>query len=214
MGVDHKGEYFPVLLDKDDFYLVKSFNKIWKIGKYGTVYCEHSYNGSSKDVPIHELIMNNKYGDESLDKPIIHINRINLDNRKENLIYDTACKKINKNLKKKKRTINISNVSDVDSIPTYVWYMKKNGYHGDRFVVSIPGTDIWKTTSSKNVSTSDKLNMAKEHVEFIKNAHPDIYYSCSINGELNDHGHKLLNNFYDIVYSYGYVNINKKIKNI
>ena len=39
---------------------------------------------------------------EQLNNPIIHINNIGLDNRRENIIYDVPNKNIRKNSKKKR----------------------------------------------------------------------------------------------------------------
>ena len=109
--VKYKNLDVPVLIDIKDLKTVQKIDKPWKSNKYGFISCAHTYNDETKDVYFHEIIMALKMKENNKNrqnKPIIHINRIGLDNRRENLIYDITNKDLNKNIKKKERTISSS----------------------------------------------------------------------------------------------------------
>lgn len=209
------GEYkLPVLINAEDFKTISRLGKRWRCNKIG-VYCIHTHNGISKEVYLHEIIMRLKQEDNGhkiLTCPIIHINRMGLDNRRDNLIYDTQDKTICKNQKKKKRTLELPESSGInpDDIPTYVWYMKANGSHGDRFMVAI-GDISWKTTSSKHMSTKYKLEEAKLFLRNLKEERPDLFEDYSMNGDFTKEGKELLESYYDMVHKGGYVHVKKYI---
>lgn len=199
----------PVIIDYGDFKQIYKLNKKWRCNDNGFAVCSHTSNGVTRDVLMHELIMllNN---DNKIKKKIIHINRIGLDNRKENLMYENE--NINKNIKKKKRTIILPKDSgiDPDNIPTYIWYMKPNETHGSRFIVKID--DIkFVTTSSRDVSLNDKLEEAKIFLKKLFEEREDLRESYSMNGDYNALGKELLNSYYDIVNKAGYDYIKKSI---
>jgi hypothetical protein len=216
-GVKFDKYYLPVVVDSNDFKLLSKMGKVWKCNNNGSIYCSHSFNGITKDIFLHEVIMNIKQKDANdsvIKAPMIHINRIKLDNRRNNIIYDTHDKDINKNQKKKKRTVELPNDSgiDPDELPTYVWYMKPDDTHGERFMVSI-GDINWKTTSSKYVSLKNKLEEAKMYLRKLKEDNPNIFDEFSMNGDLNKEGKKLSDDYYDIIHNAGYNYIKKIINN-
>jgi hypothetical protein len=131
-----------------------------------------------------------------------------LDNRRDNIFYDSYDKKFKKNLKKKKRTIKLPENSLIkpDLIPTYVWYLKENGTHGERFSVNI-GDKKWKTTSSKKVSLLEKLELAKDYLKNLKKTNPEYFLTFSMNGDLNKQGYELKKSFIDIIKKAGYINV-------
>lgn len=213
--ITYKDHTIPITLDWTDFDRIKQLNKRWRCTPNGFVTCSHTVDGDTKDVYLHELIMllNNK--DQEINegnRSIIHINRIGLDNRRENLMYDILEKDYNKNLKKKKRTIELPHTSqiDPDEIPTYIWYMKPDISHGDRFVVNI-GDVMWKTTSSNDMSLRYKLEEAKLFVRHLLRARPDLMEEYSMNGDYNKGGKELSNSYYDIVHQSGFNNIERFI---
>ena len=214
----YKGYKAPVVLDWDDYKAIKKLNKNWRCGTNGFVSCSHTVEGSTpKEVYLHELVMllnNQENGLENQKSPIIHINRIGLDNRRENLIYDTVDKELNKNLQKKRRTIYLPREAGInpDKIPTYIWYMKPDSSHGERFTVNI-GDINWKTTSSNNLSLKYKLEEAKLYLRHLLRSRPDLMEEYSMNGDYNREGMSMAESYYDIVDKAGFNNIQKIIPN-
>jgi len=206
--IDYKEYKLPVLLDEDIYYKVKKMDKNWHYDQNGFVYCSHSYNGKNKNVYLHEIVMlldnNNK------KNTIQHINRIGLDNRRENLMYDTLNKFTNKNCKKKKRTLQLPSDSGIipDEIPTYVWYVRSE--HGDKFIVKI-GDIYWSTNNSKDMSMRHKLEEAKSFLRNLFKTRPDLVDEYCMNGDYTKEGKMLLDSYYDIVLSNGYDYIERVI---
>uniref|UniRef100_A0A6C0ACV2 Uncharacterized protein n=1 Tax=viral metagenome TaxID=1070528 RepID=A0A6C0ACV2_9ZZZZ len=203
IDLKYKNKNLPLVLDWKDFQKVKKFDKKWKCNSNKTVYCTHSTNENSRDVFIHDIVkaFDVQDGGGSIKhKPIIHLNRVNLDNRRENLYYDEKDKDENKNLKKKKRTIKLPENSGVkpEELPTYVWYLKPNDTHGERFMVSI-GDIKWKTSSSKQLSLSYKLEEAKKYLRDLKQSNPELFDEYCMNGEFTKKGKLLLNSFTEII---------------
>jgi hypothetical protein len=140
-----------------------------------------------------------------INKPIIHINNIHYDNRLINLQYDTPNKCYSKNIKKKKRTIDLESYNiDVNKLPTYIWYVKPDKTHGDRFMIDIPDEIKWKTTSSKKVSLLYKLEEAKKFLRNIHKKRPDIFDNYSMNGDLTHHAQILYNDYHSLIRCAGF----------
>jgi hypothetical protein len=214
ISIKYKENNLPSVIDWNDLSIVKKLDKRWKSNKYGFISCSHTYNNETREVFLHELIMALKMKDGKMNrqgKPIIHINRIGLDNRRVNLIYDEVDKDHNKNIKKKRRTITLPTDSgiNVDEIPTYVWYMKPNQSHGDRFMVHV-GDVKWKTTSSKKLSIRYKLEEAKKYLRELMNSRNDLFEDYSMNGDKTREGNALMETYYNIIEKSGYDNIEKK----
>lgn len=217
VNINHNNIDYPLVLDWVDFKAIKKLNKKWKYGPSTFVSCYHLYQGTTKEVFIHDLTMalkNKAENNERQKKPIVHLNKIGLDNRRENIIYDVQNKTHNKNIKKKKRTIDFPKDSGVtpEELPTYVWYLKPNGTHGERFMVKV-GDVVWKTTASKKLSLRYKLEEAKKYLRELKKTRNEIFDNYSMNGDFTKKGSNLLNEYYDIVEKAKYNNIIKVIKN-
>lgn len=214
--LNYKEHSLPVTLDWNDYNHIKKLNKKWKCTQNGFISCSHTLDGQNKDVYLHELVMLLKNKEDGLngreDRPIIHINRIGLDNRRENLMYDMHNKNYQKNLKKKRRTLELPSETGIqpDEIPTYIWYMKPDASHGERFMVNI-GDVNWKTTSSNNMSLRYKLEEAKLYLRHLLRSRPDLMEEYSMNGDYNKGGKELSNSYYDIVHKVGFDNITRFI---
>jgi hypothetical protein len=203
-----KNKDVPIILDYADMKFISRLDKTWCINDSGAVVCHHILNGKQINIYLHEVVMALKLkdaGHTSEYHPIVHINRLGIDNRRDNLIYDKVDKELSKNLKKKRRIIDLPEESgiDPDELPTYVWYLKPNGSHGDRFVVEV-GSTIWKTTSSTKHSLRYKLEEAKKFLRHLKIDDPALFHNHCMNGEFIQIGKDLLDSFYDIALKAGY----------
>jgi hypothetical protein len=224
MTVYFKKHKIPVLVDANNERLIRSVGEKWNCNSSGVITCPYQYGGNTYDVKLHELViaadakrrqlgndnLNDTINEQNKNKTILHIDKLGLDNRIENLMYDTQEKDITKNMKKKQRIVVLPSTSGIspDELPTYVWYIKPEGTHGERFIVNV-GDIIWKTTSSRKVSLRYKLEEAKAYLRKLKQEQPDLFKSYSMNGDYNKAGEKLLESFYDIIYKAGFDNIKK-----
>lgn len=203
-NVTYKNKKIPAILNWKDFLTIKKLDKLWYINENGMVVCFHNHGGIDVELGMHEIVMAQKQQNTE-KKPIIHINRLGIDNRRDNLIYDVVNKDINKNLRKKKRTIALPKESGINpsDLPTYVWYLKANDSHGERFIVEI-GNKSWKTSSSKTLSLKYKLEEAKKYLRELKESKPELFENYSMNGDFNKDGKKMLDSYYAIVEEAGY----------
>jgi hypothetical protein len=209
-GIKHSNNTIPILLDRDIYKTIKKLDKRWYINDKNHVYCLHSQEGTDIMSPIylHEVVMRlNPDANKNLinKRPIIHINMIHFDNRIENLQFDTPNKDHSKNTRKKSRIIDLSKYGiDVDNLPTYMWYLKPDQTHGDRFVIEFPNGINWRTTSSKRVSLRYKLEEAKKYLRYMKMQRPDMFGAYSMNGDMSTQGHKLLREYNMMIGKAGY----------
>ena len=140
MTVHFKKHNIPVVIDASIANIVDSIGNKWSCNAYGVISHQYKLHDQIYNIKLHELIMtiNNKHLHTTAtlnlnediikmnDKSIIHINKMGLDNRLENLMYDSDNKNITKNTKKKHRIIKLPSDSNVepDELPSYVWFSK------------------------------------------------------------------------------------------
>lgn len=218
MEVLYKNNKVPVIFDSEFEPVIKRVSEKWNCGTFGIVSCNYYNPVDEKNytIKIHDLIMSIIKQQKKLspsynqDKIILHINKLGLDNRGENLMYDTKDKTITKNMKKRQRYLSLPENCNIEpsELPTYVWYAKPEGTHGERFVVKI-GDILWKSTSSKKVSLRFKLEEAKNFLRKLKQENPELFKLYSMNGDYNLSGEQLLKSFFDIIYKAGYTHIRK-----
>lgn len=161
---------------------------------------------------LHSLIMNYKFNGELY---VDHINRITTDNRCSNLRLISQSDQ-NKNQSKQTRNVVLPLLCNINpqDIPTFVWYIKVNGNHGDRWAVEIKGKYFWKTTSTKTLSTKCKFELAKKHLKNLIDLQPKLFIGHCMNGELSSIGKQLEKEYIDILHLAGYnYNINDNLKN-
>lgn len=214
-SIKYKSTYVPIIIDYKFIRTLINMNKSWRINNKGHVITNHTYvsNGNeiNCEIYLHDVILtlNKTYK----SKPVLHINRLGVDNRIENLIYDEYQKDIKKNIKKKSRSIVLPKSSHInpDDIPSFVWYLKEDQTHGERFMIEL-GEIRWKTTSSKGLSLRYKLEEAKKFLRHLKIKRPDLFETYSMNGDLNKEGQKLLESFYKISFNTGFTHL--KIVNL
>ena len=188
----YKDNIVPIILDTHIYDKIKKQDKNWIVSKNGIV---HTIQENSI-IFLHEIVYILENGQRNRN-PIIHLNKIGLDNRLENLMEDIKNKKIKKNLNKKARTIKLEDI-DVSTIPSFVWYLKEDDSHGERFQVEL-GNIRWKTTSCDKLSINYKLEEAKKYLRQYKNINPTEFLENSMNSDLNIHGLKCKKDFYNIL---------------
>ncbi len=211
--ITYKGKKVPIIIDEKYFEKIKRLNKSWKINDAGFVVSTHTVNNNDIEINMHEVVMalyNKENNIPNKNKNIVHLNKLGVDNRKENLIYDTVDKDTGKNLKKKKRIIEFTEESGInaDDIPSFMWYLNPNDTHDERFIIEI-GDVKWKTTSSSKLSLKYKLEEGKKFLRELKEARPEIFEDNSMNGEFNAEGKRLLKSFFDLAKEAGYTNLRK-----
>lgn len=216
--LSYKSKKAPVILDSNVFEKIKKLDRNWTINEKGFVITifkmTHEGKNISKEITMHDVVMkilDPDYDDRNV-KTILHINKLGVDNRKENLMYDTNDKDITKNIKKKERTINFPKETGIipDEIPSYVWYLKEDSTHGDRFMLDV-GDINWKSTASKKVSLRYKLEETKKYMRYLKDTRPDLFEDYSMNGDLNNDGKELIKSFIKISQKAGFkINSNNK----
>ena len=201
INMPYKGNNLPVIVDKNIFdFIGKDYD--FYINDDLAVYSRIKTNDGYIDIPLHEIVMkyNEKNKIEQNNPHIIHVNRINLDNRYENLMYDTSDKEITKNLEKKERIINLKGGGiDANNLPSFVWYLKPDSSHGERFMVKLDRIN-WKSPSSKELSLRYKLEATKKFLRNKIKENPLLLKKFSLNGDLNDVGFKLRKSYYDLIH--------------
>jgi hypothetical protein len=190
----------PIILDKDIFDYIKKEQRHYYLNDTLTVYTKIKLDDSDKlvDIYLHEIVMRLKNKDCKLT-PILHINKMNFDNRLTNLMFDTIDKECSKNLHKKERIIDLSDKGiNVNNLPSFVWYLNADKTHGDRFIVEL-GPIKWKSTSARRLSLRYKLEEMKKYLRLHKDMYPDLFRDYSMNGDLNKQGDILKKEYYDII---------------
>jgi hypothetical protein len=188
----YKNIIVPIVLDKDICDNLKKYDRNWNISSNGTVYTTID----NKTIYLHEIayiIKNNKKN----TYPLVHLNKIGLDNRLENIIEDNLNKEIRKNLNKKERTIYLKEI-DVNKIPSFVWYLKPDSSHGERFQVEL-GEIKWKSTSCDKLSLNYKLEETKKYLRQYKERNAKEFEENSMNSDLNIYGIECKKDFYNIL---------------
>lgn len=190
--VQYKGDTIPIVLDNSIYNKIKNYDKNWLIAPSGSVYTMQD----NKMLYLHEIVYI-LHNEKKNRYPIVHLNKIGLDNRIENLIEDAKNKQIKKNLNKKTRTIKLENIN-VDTIPSFVWYLKSDDSHGERFQVDL-GDLKWKTTSCDKLSLKYKLEEAKKFLRQYKQRNPEEFMKNSMNSDMNTNGIELKKSFFKII---------------
>jgi hypothetical protein len=209
--IRHSNTTLPLLLDREIYKIIRNMNKVWYVNHMNQVYCLHQIDEETYQIYMHDLVLkihNKIYSTDKQTeshKPIIHVNRINFDQRVDNLQYDVLDKNWAKNTRKKKRTISLKKYGiNENNLPTYMWYLQPDQTHGGRFVVSIRDLIKWRSTSSKKVSCRYKCEEAKKYLRYIKKTRPELFDQFSMNGDLTQQGFKLLNEYNKMIEKVGY----------
>ena len=140
--------------------------------------------GIKKPLYLHNLVMNKlTFEGKGQQETVDHINRVGVDNRKENLRMVTSQTAQNFNTKKRERKVKLPEGCDItpDMIPRNVWYIHPHGKHGEGFSIEIKGVKTlnegqftWKSTRSTKVSLKVKLQETKLKLQEIINNNPEL----------------------------------------
>lgn len=191
---------------KDKRYIVaKTNNKVPFIFNYDILeklpnsnfFLRNNYvscKNNNKEEYLHHIVK--PFTDVSID----HINQIKQDNRRQNLRYANQSIQ-NQNQSKRKRVVNLPENCGINpqNIPTFIWYIKDDGRHGDRWMVEIKDKYIWKTTSTKDLSTKCKFELAKKHLRNLIITRPELFIERCINGKLGENAQQLKKEFIEIL---------------
>jgi hypothetical protein len=199
--VEYKDKCYKVVKDMNDNVFViddaldlpeKMF---YKHTATGYIYFS---NGKSA-ILLHHILK--PYNGTSVD----HINQIKTDNREVNLRYATQAEQ-NKNQPKRKRNVKLPEGCGIEpqNIPTFIWYIRGNGNHGDRWMIEIKNKYNWKTSSSKEYSTKLKFELAKRHLRELIEHQPELFEGHCINGDLNERADELKREYIEILRLAGY----------
>jgi hypothetical protein len=196
--ITHKTEYKYLVFDNKIYKKLRNLKFKWYFNDKGVLFHPQKQNDIITEIYLHDLIYE-LAEIKRVNQPIIHKNRIYIDNRLCNLVYRNN-NKINKNMAKKTRTIELPKKCKINKndFPTYLWYIHSDKKHGSRFFFKL--ADIsWKSTSSKKVSDEYKFEEAKKYMRNIFKKRPDLFSCYSMNGDYNKEGKLLLKEYLEII---------------
>lgn len=153
----------PFVIDANKLPVICEYPS-WHVTANNYISTSVIVDGKKKSLYLHNLIMGKKtFEGKGQLTTVDHINQNGFDNRIENLRIITQTEQ-NLNQRKKKRTVVLPSDIGIDAneLPKHIWYIKPSCGHGDRFCIQLHTEGItWKTTSSKSISTIEKLQQAK-----------------------------------------------------
>lgn len=152
------------------------------------------------NIYMHDIILPDK-GDKTID----HINRITTDNRRENLRYATqSLQNQNKNKTIRKCILPDNCGIDPQEIPTFIYYLKPNVAHGDRFSIEIgrKGEQVFyyfRSSSSKNMSLKLKFEMTKKKLRNIISNNQEYFNNRIFSIKCSDKEKQLTKEYIEIL---------------
>lgn len=179
--ISSKGETIQFIIDKDDYEEVSKYS--WHRISNNYIATSFNHNQKRKSLYLHNLIMKrDAFQGKGQTQSIDHINRNGFDNRKENLrLLSQSDQNMNQATKKRSVVLPEGFPLKPEDIPKHIWYVRKNGLHGDRFAIEFKTEGIvWKTTSSTKVSIVDKLAQAKQKLAELYEIYPHLNPSHSL----------------------------------
>jgi hypothetical protein len=195
--INYKDKKYIVAETTDKIPFIFNFEDLEKINNRTIYKLVNNYFGFTYDSItkyLHHIIK--PFTDISID----HINQIKQDNRRENLRYANQSIQ-NQNQSKRKRVVNLPENCGINpkNIPTFIWYIKDDSKHGDRWMVEIKDKYVWKTTSTKDLSTKCKFELAKKHLRNLVFIKPELFSDRCINGKLVGKAQQLKKEFIEIL---------------
>jgi hypothetical protein len=159
------------IIDAQDYDLIRDYH--WHSVSNSYISADITIDGKKKQLYMHNLIMNHlTFEGKGQHLTVDHINRIGTDNRRENLRMATQTQQ---NLNQCKRSRTATLPMGMTTLPRHIWYVKAHGAHGDRFAIEFKTEGLlWRSTSSKTVSTQDKLEEAIQQLQAYYAAYPHL----------------------------------------
>jgi hypothetical protein len=179
--ISSKGETVKFIVDKDNYEEVSKYS--WHRISNNYIATSFNHDQKRKSLYLHNLVMNrHDFLGKGQAQSIDHINRNGFDNRKENLrLLSQSDQNMNQATKKRSVVLPEGFPLKPEDIPKHIWYVRKNGLHGDRFAIEFKTEGIvWKTTSSTKVSITDKLAQAKQKLAELYAIYPHLNPSHSL----------------------------------
>jgi len=192
------------VIDFDDFDKIKYIK--WCYMSNGYIFTRVYINWKLEfPIYLHNLIMNQiKFTSDKTGKSVDHINRIPLDNRKENLrLINQTDQNFNQN--RKARTVRLPDNCNIKSIeiPRSVSYSKARGIGGEYFEVWLPNfnnQDLrWSSSRDKTLSLKFKLEQTKKYLRYLQNKYPEEINKRHIETEYNDNEIKVIESYNAII---------------
>ena len=190
--------------DFDDYEKIKKFK--WAFGNNGYVSTRYYIgNRNMSNLYLHNLIMDQlEITTIKKGKTVDHINRIPLDNRKENLhLINQSEQNLNQNKKQRQLTLPECSHIKINDIPRGVSYIPVFKNHGDGFEVHLPqfNNSILKYYSSRDTTLTlrFKLEQIKKFLRYTKSKFPEEFAKHHIETEYNQNEIDLIDSYNEII---------------
>jgi len=206
-----------LVVDIDDFNKIKYLKWVYMTNGYVST---RIYINRKLEIIIyiHKLIMDDiKFTSDKTGKSVDHINRIPLDNRKENLRIINPSEQLF-NQSRKARTVKLPNNCNIKSadIPRSVSFSKARGIGGEYFEVWLASFNNqnlrWSSARDKTLSLRFKLEQTKKYLRYLQNKYPNEFNKRHIETEYNDNEIKLIDSYNAIIKLSKFYDKNMEIK--
>ena len=208
--VNHGDGLVPFVIDADDKERVLAI-KTW--------YCHQNKNrckyiiypemidGKDKRIYLHNFVMNFIPDKEN---SVDHINRIGLDNRKDNLRMATVTEQ-NNNMKKTNRKKSLEEMKkhgiDIARVPRFITLVKESEHKGDYFAIQINHKSLYESSSLADLSLRFKFEQTKRIMRSLMESEPELFEGIKLNWNLSEEGLKLRKRYNKILKYTGVKNI-------
>lgn len=190
------------VIDSNQLYNMLDESETWyEIN--GQIGCTKMVNGKSKCCYLHNLILPKRHRCHK----IRHINGCKHDLRRCNL-QTVDMSQINEYAQRdRKCKLPVTSGIKNEEIPKCVYYCKPQSGHGEMFIIEFKKDGkkyIWKSSSSRDVSLSDKLIEIKKKLIDISAQFPELMKDKNVLENISDKQVLLMEDFNNIIKSSNY----------